>query len=158
MSDRWAELEAERAARLAQVRGGKAPGRPPRAKTGGRKRSRSPAYPGRFLRGWYAAGALAKLSPGARGLYPVLLLLADLKKRLYSAGGLGRLAAACGGVHRNTVARWLRELVAHGMIKKQSLRRSTTHGIKSALLVYLQEPPKPGSGDGRLDGMGESAP
>ena len=154
MPDLNEQLRAERAAEDAEKKPkakakGKAGGRPgkvPRRKGGGGK---SPAA---YLRAWYQRGTLGRLSAGARSLYPILLMLADLKRGCYSKGGLPRMAQSCGGVHVSTVARWLKELEAAGMVVRRQLKGHRAGQFFSGLMVWLKLPAK--SADGSLDGMG----
>jgi hypothetical protein len=96
---------------------------------------------------WWKNGKWAQLSAGAAKLYVALVLLSDRKARRFSGGGLARLAASCGGKGTRSASRWLKELCAAGMVRKQVFKRTDGGSVKSSLIVWLNDPPKGEAGD-----------
>jgi len=108
------------------------------AKSKGRKRGPARRWP---LREWVRRGAWARLPAAARAVYPVLLVYAHPKTRLFSAGGRGALAAAC-GCDVSTVTRGLEALTSTGMVRRWQKTRMVNGSPRSALWVQILEPPE----------------
>jgi len=156
--NRRAELEAEREAILARVRGGA-------AKDGGKARApRGRRRPGvgwwSCIKAWQATATWAALSP--RGAQVFVTVLGHCRKYQKGAkgktvyrysGNRGKLADAC-GCSASTITEALAELEQRGLVKRSQRTRHQGGAFVSSVHVW---PQWPGPASESLPGMGAAA-
>jgi len=106
-----------------------------------------------LLKRWIEHGGYGRLPGKSAKLYVVLLKLTRRCRRAKGdvvgeyKGGYSRLAALCGGVHNDTVGRWMWALVQQGMIRKRQVKRAVAGGMTSSVIVEVLNAPEAKPGD-----------